>query len=272
MDKLIITAALTGAEVTKELQPNLPTTPDEIAEEAYQCYLKGASIVHIHARDKERQPTQSFDIYKEIKEKIEAKCDIIFQPSTGGAVWHGPDERLQPVDLKPEMATLSCGTCNFGPDVFMNSEEYMEKFASKMKELGVKPEMEIFERGMIENAKKLAKKGLVETPMHFDFVLGVPGACPGTPEDLLHMMRAIPEGSTWTVAGVGRHELPLATMAIILGGHVRVGFEDNIFYSKGELAKSNGQLVERIVRIAKELGREVATPQEARKILGIGRG
>lgn len=272
MEKLIITAALTGAEVTRDVQPNLPITPDEIAEAAYQCYLAGASIVHIHARDEEGNPTQSYDVYKEIKEKIEEKCNIIFQPSTGGAVWHGPEERLQPVELKPEMATLSCGTCNFGPDVFMNSEEYMEKFASRMKELGVKPEMEIFERGMIENAKKLVKKGLAKAPVHFDFVLGVPGACPATPEDLMHMVKAIPEASTWTVAGIGRHELPLATMAILLGGHVRVGFEDNVYYSKGQLAKSNAELVERIVRIAKELDREIATPDEARKILGIVRG
>lgn len=269
MDKLIITVALTGAEVTRKLQPNLPITPDEIAEAAYECYLAGASIVHIHARDTEGNPTQSYEVYKEIKEKIEEKCNVIFQPSTGGAVWHGPEERLQPVELKPEMATLSCGTCNFGPDVFMNTEEYMEKFAYRMKELGVKPEMEIFERGMIENAKKLVKKGLAEAPLHFDFVLGVPGACPGTPEDLLHMIKAIPETSTWTVAGVGRHELPLATMGILLGGHVRVGFEDNIYYNKGQLAKSNAELVERIVRIAKELGREIATPDEARRILGI---
>lgn len=269
MEKLIITAALTGAEVTRDLQPNLPITPDEIAEAAYECYQAGASIVHIHARDHEGKPTQSYDVYKEIKEKIEAKCNIIFQPSTGGAVWHSPEERLQPVELKPEMATLSCGTCNFGEDVFMNSEEYIEKFATRMKELGVKPEIEAFERGMIENAKKLVKKGLVSEPLHFDFVLGVPGACPGTPEDLMHMIHCIPQGSTWTVAGIGRHELPLATMAIILGGHVRVGFEDNIYYQKGELAKSNAQLVERIARIAKELGREVATPDEARRILGI---
>lgn len=269
MDKLIITAALTGAEVTRENQPNLPLTPDEIAEAAYQCYLAGASIVHIHARDAEGKPTQSYDVYKEIKEKIEAKCNIIFQPSTGGAVWHGPEERLQPVDLKPEMATLSAGTCNFGPDVFMNTEEYIEKFATKMKEMGVKPEIEVFERGMIENAKKLVKQGLVEAPLHFDFVLGVPGACPATPDDLMYMVRNIPDGSTWTVAGIGRHELPLATMGIILGGHVRVGFEDNVYYGKGQLAQSNAQLVERVVRMAKELGREVATPDEARRILNI---
>lgn len=269
MDKLIITAALTGAEVTRKEQPNLPLTPDEIAHAAYEAYLAGASMVHVHARDSEGNPTQDYEVYKEIKEKIEAKCPIIFQPSTGGAVWHSPEERLQPVDLKPEMATLSCGTCNFGPDVFMNSEEYMEKFAAKMKELGVKPELEIFERGMINNGLKLLKKGLIDMPLHFDFVLGVPGAMTGELRDLLYLVESIPAGSTWTVAGISRFELPLAVAAITLGGHVRVGFEDNVYYSKGVLAKSNAELVERIARISKELGREVATPDEARKILSL---
>lgn len=269
MEKLIITAALTGAEVTRAQQPSLPLTPDEIAEAAYECYLAGASVVHVHARDAEGNPTQDFEVYKEIKEKVEAKCPIIFQPSTGGAVWHTPEQRLQPVDLKPEMATLSCGTCNFGPDVFMNSEEYIVRFATKMQEMGVKPEIEVFERGMIENAKSLVKKGLVKAPLHVDFVLGVPGACPGTPEDLMFMVNQIPEDWTWTVAGIGRTETPLAVMAIVMGGHVRVGFEDNVYYSKGRLAKSNAELVERVVRLAKEIGREVATPDEARAILGL---
>lgn len=271
MQKLIITAALTGAEVTKEQQPNLPITPEEIAEAAYEAYKAGASIVHIHARDKDGNPTQDYEVYKEIKERIGAKCPVIFQPSTGGAVWHTLEERLQPVELRPEMATLSCGTCNFGPDVFMNTQEYMEKFAKRMKELGVKPELEIFERGMIKNALTLVKKGLIDEPLHFDFVMGVPGAIPGEIRDLLYLVESIPKGSTWTVAGIGRYELPLATVAILLGGHVRVGFEDNIYYKKGELAKSNAQLVERIVRLAHELGREVATPDEAREILNIKR-
>lgn len=271
MEKLIITVALTGAEVTREQQPALPITPDEIAEAAYDCWKEGASIVHVHARDAQGNPTQSYEVYKEIKEKIEARCDVIFQPSTGGAVWHQPEERLQPVELAPEMATLSCGTCNFGSEVFMNTEAYMEQFASRMKELGVKPELEIFERGMIENGLKLVKKGLIDPPLHFDFVLGVPGASPGTPEDLMHMVRSIPSDATWTVAGIGRAQLPLATMAIILGGHVRVGFEDNIYYRKGELATSNAQMVARIVRLAKELGREIATPDEARRILNLRR-
>lgn len=269
MEKLIITAALTGAEVTREQQPNLPLTAEEIAQAAFECYEAGASIVHVHARDAQGEPTQDKEAYRAIKDAVESKCNIIFQPSTGGATWHTPEERLQPVELNPEMATLSCGTCNFGADVFMNSEEYIEKFAARMQELGVKPEIEVFERGMIENAKRLAKKGLVSEPMHFDLVLGVPGACPGTPEDLMFMVNQLPKNSTWTVAGIGRSELPLAVMAILMGGHVRVGFEDNVYYSKGQLAKSNAELVARIVRIAKEMGREVATPDEARVILGL---
>jgi len=271
MDKLIITAALTGAEVMKEQQPALPVSPEEIASAAYECFLSGASIVHIHARDSSGRPTQSREVYRDIMERIRSKCDLIFQPSTGGAVWHKVEERAEPLELDPEMATLSAGTCNFGSDVFFNSEKTIEYFAHKMKKRNIKPEIEVFERGMIENALRLRKKGLIESPIHFDFVLGVPGASPGGIEDLIHMVNSIPPGSTWTVAGIGRNELPLATFAILLGGHVRVGFEDNIYYAKGELALSNAQLVQRVVRIAGELGRDVATPAEARSILGIRR-
>lgn len=269
MEKLIIQVALTGAEVTREIQPNLALTPDEIAQDAYECFKAGATIAHVHARDKNGEPTQDIEVYREIKEKIAEKCDIIFQPSTGGAVWHTFEQRIQPVDLCPEMATLDCGTVNFGDEVFMNTPEMIDKFAIKMTEMGVKPELEVFEPGMIENVKRLEKRGLLPGPHHFDIVLGVPGGSMGELEDLLHHVRKLPPNSTWTVAGIGRYELPLAVYAILLGGHVRVGFEDNVYYRKGELAKSNAQMVERIVRIAKELGREVATVEEARKILSL---
>ncbi|KAF2961210.1 3-keto-5-aminohexanoate cleavage protein [Fervidobacterium sp. 2310opik-2] len=272
MEKLIITVAVTGAEVTKQQQPNLPITPDEIAEDVYRCWKAGASIAHIHARLPDGTPTQSKEVYAEIKRKIREKgCDIIIQFSTGGAVWHKPEERIQCLDAEPEMATLSAGSCNFGDDVFMNSPSFMELLAMSMKEKGIKPEIEVFEPGMIENALRLVKKGLLELPLHFDFVLGVPGAMTGNIEDLVFLVNKLPEGCTWSVAGIGRYELPLAVHAIVMGGHVRVGFEDNIYYRKGELATSNAQLVERIVRIAHEVGREIATPDEARKILGIRR-
>jgi len=269
MEKLIITACLTGAEVTREQQPNLPLTTDEIAEAAYQCYLAGASMVHVHARDAEGNPTQDYAVYKEIMEKTAAKCHIIFQPSTGGATWHTPEQRMQPIELSPEMATLSMGTCNFADDVFMNTEENIKIFVKRMNELGVKPELECFEKGMIDTAIRMAKKGLIKSPMHFDFVLGVPGAMGGELRDLMYMIDSIPAGSTWTVAGVGRYQLPLNIAAIILGGHARTGFEDNVYFKKGELATSNAQLVERIAHLSREMGREVATPDEARAILGL---
>jgi 3-keto-5-aminohexanoate cleavage enzyme len=232
--------------------------------------MAGASILHLHVREDDGKPTQAKERFKQNIDAIREKCpDAIIQVSTGGAVGMSDDERLQPVELFPEMATLDAGTLNFGDDIFVNSWPSLLNFAKKMKENGVKPEIEVFDRGMIENAVRLNKMGLIDAPMHFDFVLGVPGGMPATMEDLLHMVRCIPQGSTWTVAGIGRNQLPMALAAVIMGGHARVGFEDNLYYSKGVLAKSNGELVERIARLARELGREVATPDEARKILSI---
>ncbi len=269
MDKLIITAALTGAEVTRDNNPNLPITPAEIAAAAYDCYQAGASIIHLHVRNEDETSTQSAEVYKETIDLIENKCNVIIQVSTGGAVGMSAEERLQPVFLKPEMATLSTGSVNFGNDVFMNPPEYLEKFARTMLDYGVKPEIEAFDVGMINNALQLVKKGLLCEPLHFDFVMDVPGGIPGTVKNLLHMTESIPPASTWTVAGMGRTELPLGTAAIILGGHVRVGFEDNIYYTKGVLAESNAQLVERIARVADIHDRPVASPDQARKILGL---
>lgn len=269
MDKLIITAAMVGAEVTREEQPNLPLTPTEIAEAALACREAGASICHLHVRTDDGRPTQSRDRFQETIEAIRDRSDIIVQVSTGGAVGMTPAERLQPVDLNPEMATLTCGTVNFGQGVFWNGPVELEQFAKALKDHGVRPEFEIFDAGMVSNAMHLAKLGLVDPPYHFDFVLGVPGALPATPKNLLYLTELIPDGATWSVAGVGRHQLPMAALAVVLGGHVRVGFEDNIFYRKGELATSNAQLVSRVARIAEELDRPIATPNEARKYLGI---
>lgn len=269
MSKLIITAALVGAEVTRSQTPYIPLTPAEIADAAFDCYLAGASIVHIHVRDSTGNATQDKEIFAETIRLIKEKCDIIVQISTGGAVTAKIEERIAPIGLKPEMATLSTGTVNFGADIFLNTQEYMEMIARAIQENGVKAEVEVFDVGMIQNALNLVKKGLLAEPVHFDFVMGVPGAIPGTAKNLMHLIESIPQNATWTVAGIGRAELPLAVMAIVLGGHVRVGFEDNIFYSRGVLAKSNAELVERVVRIARECGREIATPTEARAILSM---
>ena len=269
MQKLIITAALTGAEVTREQQPALPVTPQEIAIAAEECAKAGASIVHLHARQADGMPTQDRETYRQIIAAIRERCDVIVQVSTGGAVGMTSAERLAPVKLAPEMATLSMGTVNFGDDVFMNHPADMETFLHAIQAHGVKPEFEIFDTGMITTLNRWLKRGLLQGPQHVDFVLGIPGGMAGTPQALMYMVEQLPPDATWTVAGIGSAQLPLGTLAILLGGHVRVGFEDNVYYRKGELASSNAQLVSRIARIRQELNRSVATPAQARAILGL---
>jgi 3-keto-5-aminohexanoate cleavage enzyme len=271
MKKLIITAALTGAEVSRAQQPALPITPQEIAQAAEECALAGASIVHVHARHPDGSPTQDRDIYRQIIAAVRERCDVIVQVSTGGAVGMTATERLAPVTLAPEMATLSMGTVNFGGDVFLNHPADMEIFARAMREHGVKPELEIFDTGMLSTASRWLKQGLIDGPLHVDFVLGIAGGMVGTPQALMYLVSQLPPGASWTVAGIGAAQLPLGVMAILLGGHVRVGFEDNVYYRKGELATSNAQLVARMARISREMDRPVATPDEARAILGISR-
>jgi len=274
MEKLIITAAICGAEVMKEHNPAVPYTVEESVREAKSAYEAGASIIHLHVRYDDGTPTQDKARFKEVIDAIRAEVpEVIIQPSTGGAVGMSNDERLQPLQLIPEMATLDCGTLNFGGDeVFMNTENTIIYFAERMNELGVKPELEVFDKSMIDMALRLHKKGYIRKPMHFDFVMGVNGGISGTLRDFVFMRGSIPEDATYTVAGIGRFEFPLAMAAIIDGGHVRVGMEDNVYISKGKLAASNGELVAKVVRMAKELGREIATPAEARAILGIQTG
>jgi 3-keto-5-aminohexanoate cleavage enzyme len=270
MDPLVITVAPVGAEVTRAQTPYIPLTPQEIADDCYRAWNEGASVAHIHARDKEGNATQDPDVYREIIGLVRAKTDMIIQVSTGGAVGMTVQDRIGPVSLKPEMATLTCGTVNFGDGVFANSLGDMETFARAIREAGVRPEFEVFDAGMIENARRLSLKKLIDLPGHFDFVMGVPGGISGDPRNLMHLVSLLPQdGSTWTVAGIGRYQLPLGTMAIVLGGNVRVGFEDNVFYSRGVLAKSNAELVARMARLAAELERPVAKPAEARKILRL---
>ena len=271
MEKLIITAAICGAEVLKEHNPAVPYTVEECVREAKSAYDAGASIIHLHVRWDDGTPTQDKGRFKEIMDAIKAEIpDVIIQPSTGGAVGMTDDERLQPTELNPEMATLDCGTLNFGGDeVFMNTENTIKYFGERMIERNIKPELEVFDKSMIDMALRLHKKGFIKSPMHFDFVMGVNGGIDGTLRDFMVLRGSIPSDATYTVAGVGRYEFPLAVAAIIDGGHVRVGFEDNVYISKGVLAKSNGELVEKVVRLAKEFGREIATPAEARKILNL---
>jgi len=271
MDKLIITAALTGAEVSRQEQPNLPLSPREIGEAAADCARAGAAIVHVHARNPDGSPTQDKAIYRQIIDEVQSRCDVIVQVSTGGAVGMTPEERLAPVTLRPEMATLSMGSVNFGSDVFINHPADMALFADAMARYGVKPEFEIFDAGMLATLSRWLARGVVSGPVHLDFVLGIPGGMPGTAESLMYLRSQMPAKASWTVAGIGATQLPLAAMAIALGGHVRVGFEDNIYFRKGELATSNAQLVERVARLGGLMERAIATPGEARQILGLAR-
>ena len=270
-NKVIITAAISGAEVTKEMNPAVPYTLEEYVREAKSAYEAGAAIIHLHARWDDGTPTQDRERFRVLIDAIQEACpDVIIQPSTGGATGMTAEERLQPTELNPEMATLDCGTLNFGGDeIFVNTENMILEFAARMKERGIKPELECFDKSHIDMALRLVRKGHIPTPLHFDLVLGVNGGATGTPRDLLFLVESLPEGATWTVAGVGRAQLPLSVMAMVMGGHVRVGFEDNLMYSRGVLGESNGQFVERVVRIAKELGLEIATPDEAREILSM---
>lgn len=271
MEKLIITAAICGAEVTKEQNPAVPYTVEEMVREAKSAADAGAAIIHVHVREDDGTPTQDKERFRVVMDAIRAACpDVIMIPSTGGAVGMSAEERLQPTELNPEMATLDCGTCNFGDEVFENTMPMMRDFGARMIANGIKPEYECFEAGHVDTALRMAAKGQIPgAPMQFNFVLGVPGCTPATVQNLCWLVNMIPAGSTWTATGIGRNAFTLAAAAIAMGGNVRVGFEDNLNLSRGVPAKSNGELVEKVVRIAKELGREIATPDETRRILGL---
>ena len=273
MEKLIITAAICGAEVTKEQNPNVPYTVEEIVREAKSAVDAGAAIVHLHVREDDGTPTQSHKRFQECTDAIRKACpNVILIPSTGGAVGMSPDERLGSTNTNPipEMATLDCGTCNFGDDIFDNTMPTMRAFGKRMIEKGIKPEYECFEMGHLDTILTMARKGEVPgNPMQFNFVLGVPGCTPATVDNLCWLVNKIPAGSTWTATGIGRHAFTLAAPAIVMGGNVRVGFEDNLYLERGVLAKSNGELVDKVVRMAKLLGRQVATSDEAREILSL---
>lgn len=269
MNPLVITAAIVGAETMKTDNPNVPYTPEEIAIEAEKCESAGATMVHVHGRLADGTPTQDRDTFGQILHKIRERTELLVQFSTGGAVGMSVEERIDAVDLRPDMATLTTGTVNFGDDVFMNDWKTVCEIAKQLKANGIKPEIEVFDTGMVDSALRLLKKELIEAPLHFDFVLGVPGGMGGSSDRLDFLLTLIPEGSTWSVAGVGRFELPLAYRAIDLGGHVRVGLEDNIYIEKGVLAKGSWELVSKVNSYAASVGRPIATPAQAREILGL---
>lgn len=277
MQKIIITAALTGAGHGKEANPNLPEQPEEIIEQALQCRDAGAAIVHVHARDKSGSNSMSLDIFQKIHEGIKSSSDLIVELSTGGGPTLPNEERIAPMLLKPEMASLNTFMMVMPvkgvetPFIYKRSE--IEESARRAQELGVKPAIAILNFTCLEEAENLINKGLVDRPYVLDIGLNLPaqGTLRGTWQNLVALVERLPEGAVFNVAVGGEAELPLTTMAILLGGNPRVGMEDNVYYAPGQLAKNNAELVARTVRIARELSLEIATPDEAREMLQIRR-
>src|SRR4030042_657316 len=272
-EKIIITVAVTGSRPTKEMNPAVPYSPKEIVEAAVACHKAGAAIVHVHVRDpKTGRPNFKIELFKEVLDGIRQQCDIIVNLTTSGLFLDGPDvitQRLQPVSLKPDLCSFDVGSINFQDRVFLNSPEWGEAGAEYMQEKGVKPEIEAFDVGHIYQACDLIQKGWIDPPPYFQLCMGVKWGIEASPENLLFMKSKLPSNAQWSVLGVGKDQLPMITMGILLGGNIRVGFEDNIYLRRGVLASSNAQMVEMAVDLAERLGRQVATSHEAREILGL---
>ncbi|MGO9120367.1 MAG: 3-keto-5-aminohexanoate cleavage protein [Desulfomonilaceae bacterium] len=289
MEKLIITVAVTGSLTTRQNNPNLPHTPQEIAKSAIDSYKAGASIVHMHVRDPlTGERAHKAELFEETIRIIRNECDLIINVTTGV----GPDwpleERIAVIPalaanpkVKPDMASLNCGSLNFGildrkkrefilNDVQLNPWSMLLHYADTMKECGVKPELEIYEAGMINNALTLLSLDALKLPLHFCFVLGVLGGMQATIDNLVFLKNSIPQGSTWSLCAPGGLNVhSLGPAAIGAGGHVRTGLEDCIWISKGVLAESNAQMVAKVARMAEDMGRQLATPSEARKTLSL---
>lgn len=271
--EMIVTAALVGSRPTKKMNPAVPYSPKEITDAAVECYKAGAAIAHIHVRDPMTGANEfKMEYFKEILDGIREKCDMIVNLTTTASHLQGPDvgkRRLGPVFLKPDMCSFDLGSVNFSDRVFLNPPDWAEEAAKCMKENDVKPEIEVFDTGHISQAIDLIQKGLIKSPPYFQICMGVKWGIEASAENLLFMKSKLPPGAVWSVLGVGKAQLPMITMAMILGGNVRVGFEDNIYLKQGVLSSSNAQMVEMAVDLAERLGRQVVTPKEARRILGI---
>jgi 3-keto-5-aminohexanoate cleavage enzyme len=265
--EIILTAAIVGAEITREQTKYLPITPQEIADEAARCREAGVAVIHLHVRNDDGSPTQSKERFAETIERIRAKTDCIIQVSTGGAVGMSIEERVGPLACKPEMATLNCGSLNFGDDVFVNTRPQIRDIAERLKASGAVAELECYEVGHVEEALALAEKGIVARPLHFQFVLGVPGGIGANEANIRFMMSRLPKDASWAVAAVGRYQQPMTELAMRLGGHARVGLEDNIYLTKGVLAEGSAPLVARAAAYAKSIGRVPVDPARARAML-----
>ncbi|MGH2701190.1 MAG: 3-keto-5-aminohexanoate cleavage protein [Actinomycetota bacterium] len=269
MNPLIITCAGVGAEVTRAEQPNLPLSAAEIASDAAECREAGASIYHLHVRSDDGAPTMDVATFRSAFEAIRKETDIIVQFTSGGAVTDSEDARSAPLELRPDMASLTTGTVNFADGVFWNPPDLVRRFYGRMRELGITPEFEIFEAGMLANAAALYEEFGEEHHRHYDFVLGVPGALPAWDDSVAFLASHLPEGATWGATGIGRWHLGVARAAITAGGHVRTGFEDVVYYERGRLAESNAQLIKRVAGMGREANREIATPEITRNLLRL---
>jgi 3-keto-5-aminohexanoate cleavage enzyme len=288
MEKLIITVAVTGSLTTRDQNPHIPYTPEEIAASTVEACRAGASVVHLHVRETSTgKPVQDVELFRKTIRLIRRECDIVINASTGGGPGMTFDERIGIIpalstnrETKPEMASLNSGSINFGilsrknrefvlDAVQLNPWSQLLRFADTMKKYGVKPESEIYEAGMVNNVKVLQEIGAIDAPLHFQFVLGVMGGMQATVENLVFLRSVVPQGSTWSLCTVGLDIFTLGPVAIAAGGHVRVGLEDTVHVAKGKLAQSNAEIVSKIAGIAREMGREIATPKEARRILHL---
>jgi 3-keto-5-aminohexanoate cleavage enzyme len=270
--KVIITVAPTGNVPTKEMTPHLPVTPQEMADQIYECWQEGASLAHIHARGDNNLPTTDVKVYEKILERLAEKkdCDIITQLSTGGRAGNSAVDRGEMLCLRPEMASLATGSSNFPTKANFNDPDTISHLGGEMLKYNVKPEIEVFDSAMLFNAVHLAKNGQIKEPLHISFVLGVPGSLPASAKNLFFLYENLPPGCTWSVIAIGKRHVELSTMALALGGNVRVGLEDNVYYDyESKTLATNVQHVKRIKNIILAMGLEVATPSEARIMLSL---
>ena len=298
MDKVIVTAAITGSIHVPSMSPYLPITPQQIADEALRVYEAGGAVAHIHVRNPETgQPSSDMELFREVVTKVKSKCNMVLCLSTGGGVGMTTAERVKAVTtFKPELASFNFGSINFGlfpiaeavrefkfpwekaylestwDFIFPNTFKTLREFSQAFSENETKPELEIYDAGMINNVAFMIQRGYLKKPVYLQFVLGILGSISASPNNLLFLLNSAREtvgDFVWSVCAAGRHQLPMCTMSLVMGGNARVGMEDSLYAGKGVLAKSNADQVEKIVRIARELGLEPATPDEARQILGL---
>lgn len=271
-DPVIITVAPTGPLTTRENHPDLPVTPSQIGEAVAEAAAAGAAVAHVHARDEQEQPTADPSVYAEIAREIRSRCDIVVQASTGVGLAVSCEDRLEIIashGVEVTMATVNPASMTFGQGTFNNPPWFVEQLAQLMHDRGIQPELEVYDFGHVPLCLDLVKRGLVRGPLQFSFVMGVRGGMPGEPALLPTLVSMLPEGAIWQAIGIGRAQLPLSLAALALGGNLRVGYEDNVYFRRGELARSNAQFVTRAVDLVHTAGREVATSADVRERLGV---